>query len=114
MNAEKQRKAIGEHLGWKIYPQEKVSHFGHLLAIDPDGKDAFMPDFLNDLNAMHEAISTLKDQDYLLYIDYQTRLGYVVARDNSGEEEGTPIALVDASASQRAESFLKTVERWEP
>ncbi len=68
MTNRKINKAIAEHLGWK----ELDFHLDgkHILGDRPsffNGKivsytvDQYVPDYCNDLNAMHEAENTIKD-----------------------------------------------------
>jgi hypothetical protein len=60
------------------------------------------PNYLNDLNAMHEADGTLnKESGYHETGGYGL---YLVALDHD----------VSATASQRAEAFLKTLNLWKP
>jgi hypothetical protein len=62
-----------------------------------------IPNYLNDLNAMHEAEKVLTQaQDY----DYRTVTLPKVCKDGSGM-----IALT-ATAAQRAEAFLRTIGKW--
>ena len=72
---------------------------------------ADIPDYLNDLNAMHEAESNLPpEQRGLLRFHIESILDQ--------KHYGT-IALADwceqycATAAQRAEAFLKTIGKWE-
>ncbi len=61
-----------------------------------------IPDYLNDLNAMHEAEGTLNRGS-----GYHETGGYglyLVALDHD----------VSATAAQRAEAFLKTLNLWKP
>jgi hypothetical protein len=61
----------------------------------------FTPDYLNDLNAMHEAEATLRFDDRNHYID---RLG---------ETYHDSWEFCTATAAQRAEAFLRTIGKWE-
>ena len=71
---------------------------------DPDNSgghpEAEPYDFLNDLNAMHEASLTLQARDLHKYC---RRLCEI-----KGSNKGTT-----ASSAQRAEAFLKTLNLWE-
>ena len=111
MNTEKQRIAIAEACGWTVIN-------GYLCHVTPDKNNepviatiAPLPDYLNDLNAMHEAEQCLWRKDYLArdtFVDHLARIlnpvhGY---RDQSGQD------LLDATASQRAEAFLRTIGQW--
>jgi hypothetical protein len=110
MNKQEQRIKIAEACGWELVdyyprgilkkpifkwraPNEKAKkELPHYLDI---------PDYLNDLNAMHEAEKVLDKlplrEGWNLYIDSLRKLenGYT------------------ATASQRAEAFLRTLNLWE-
>lgn len=60
------------------------------------------PDYLKDLNAMHEAEKVLNDDQWSTYADL-LRL-----------ECGHCFRLAAATAKQRAEAFLKTLNLWQP
>ena len=64
------------------------------------------PDYLNDLNAMHEAEKVLPRQ--LSHIDYWQK-GYGRFQTLLAEYTITPYS---ATAAQRAEAFLKTLNLW--
>jgi hypothetical protein len=71
------------------------------------------PYFTEDLNAMHEAFLTLAYNDQLMFVatllsiqhcvdlDYFSRIGW-----------GDSPQLVNATARQRAEAFLRTIGKW--
>lgn len=74
-----------------------------------DGSN-ILPDYLNDLNAMHEAESHLgcvldTDGDGELESDYERQLAQVM------KPRGWRIYY--ATAAQRAEAFLRTIGKWE-
>jgi hypothetical protein len=108
MNPQKQRIAIAEACGWKVI-NDALCH----ITPDKDGLPqiawiARLPDYLTDLNAMAEAIATLgydKQQDWLNKLSYV--LGFK-SRNNWVLSD-----LVNATAAQRAEAFLKTIGKWE-
>lgn len=58
-----------------------------------------VPDYCNDLNAMHEAEKTL---DYNMICDMEDSVGFRFA-----------IKPFHATARQRAEAFLRTLGKWE-
>ncbi len=67
------------------------------------------PDFCNDLNAMHEAIvSSELNTDNALGFKYLETLTEVVG----GKPDYQCMALIQATAAQRAEAFLKTLNLW--
>ena len=99
MNPEKQRIAIAEACGWKVHPKDRF------IVIPPNSPNSVqplytLPDYLNDLNALHEAEKTLK-----VKIEYYEHLRDVCGRDSVG-------SAFTATAPQRAEAFLKTLNLW--
>lgn len=107
MSPAKQRIAIAEACGW-IVPEGCTNHrttpTGELIFFNPHTQDDPLPDYLNDLNAMHEAEKVLMQaQDY----DYRTETLPKVCGDSSG------LIALTATAAQRAEAFLRTIGKWE-
>ena len=104
MTPEQQRIAIAEACGcidihedgsvWEIPPTMR-KYVGDRQYVVTD----WLPDYLNDLNAMHEAekVLTEKQQDR-----YYAELS----------KNGTWFQCLHATASQRAEAFLKTIDKW--
>ena len=90
--------AIAEACGWKYINNETYA---------PDGsfwwsKKAEFPDYYNDLNVMHEAEKILK---LGLRNTYDAELGLLAERDYC--------FIWETTAVQRAEAFLKTLNKWE-
>jgi len=85
--------AIAESLGWSLVGTS-------IRAGRPPGADyvgsEFIPNYCNDLNAMHEAENAILDTD--LFYHYSLHI--------SGP-------LLRANARQRAEAFLRTLGKWE-
>ena len=105
MKPEEQHIEIATSCGWKVEPS---GHKRHPYVLCKYGKeiewsDRFdkiwdaIPDYLNDLNAMHEAEKTLDDKQRLLYLRHLTQL------PNYGR---------CATAAQRAEAYLRTTGKW--
>lgn len=91
--------AIAEACGWEIKEKE-------YLAKSPDVGwwkylDA-IPNYCNDLNAMHEVEKGIQHYGY-----FADKLAKVMNQPRQG------ILLPLATARQRAEAFLKTVDKWE-
>lgn len=63
-----------------------------------------LPDYLNDLNAMHEAELTLLKNDALFWHKYASYLD-----ENYVNQPYT----VGATAAQRAGALLRTIGKWE-
>lgn len=101
MTPEAQRIAIAEACGWKWLPcGDTIEWIGE--------KRYSPPNYLSDLNAMHEVEKTLPKRNEL-------PLSYNIDRYND--------YLIDvcistneafcATAAQRAEAFLRTVGKWD-
>jgi hypothetical protein len=116
MTPEAQRIAIAEacgckrladgRRGWRLPDGSICSNKAFLL---------FCPDYLNDLNAMHEAekvLDTITSKTYL-YV-----LGNVCGHDYNKyisclQDSATAFCVIHATAAQRAEAFLKTLSLWD-
>lgn len=99
MNIEKQRIAIAEACGFV-----SKDKWGSLYKT-PRGILRDCPDYLNDLNAMHEAEKILIRPS--LYA--KGGWGMYLRHLSIVTDEQHPI---DATAAQRAEAFLKTLNLW--
>lgn len=133
MTPEKQRIEIAKACGW-IYvgyrsgmtaedgysgrPPESlrakyhVRHPDFVMSDFSDGPPArpiaHIPDYLNDLDAMHEAekiLTAIQCNDYDTYIMHRLREGEINPPANRFK--------FHATAGQRAEAFLKTIGKWE-
>jgi hypothetical protein len=115
MNPEAQRIAIAEACGWTDVKSswEGQQCFGY------ENKDhgyvTRVPDYLNDLNAMHEAENTLLNETWEsplakirqrrhLWSKYKIELNKVCFK--------TQTPSIHATAAQRAEAFLKAKNLW--
>lgn len=99
-----------EHLRW-----DSQSNGAYYLGHFSDGSirpcySGPLPDYLNDLNAMHEAEKVLNKKQQVWYLQKLTQV-----RFKSGVS-GMIDCMIDkttfASAAQRAEAFLKTIGKW--
>jgi hypothetical protein len=116
MNTDKQRIAIAEACGWKDIKDtnhedvdiesRSIIYWSGLTGVPPEfihyENRIKIPDYLNDLNTMHEAEKSLDDVtqrgDYWDYLSSLTHEGF---------------EMCHATAAQRAEAFLRTVGKWE-
>lgn len=80
------------------------------------GKKQSLPDYLNDLNAMHEAENHLKMEEIG---DYENKIyGATSYRDSVRGEpaifwsQHSLYRNLRATASQRAEALLRTIGKW--
>ena len=113
MNANAQRITIAEACGWikdMTWPwcgklREQVCWR------NAKGEPDDIPDYLNDLNAMHEAERDvlIKAGDRLKYINELAK----VKRANWWSNFGKEAFLLCQPADQRAEAFLRTIGKWE-
>lgn len=101
-----QRVAIATYIGWEIIPTETISARGHLTAIF-GRKTGFVPDYLNDLNAIiHACRETITDADYGMF---EHQMLDVLERDNQEDQ----CRYYFGSAAQYSEALLKTLSLWD-
>jgi hypothetical protein len=101
MTPEQQRIVIAEACGWEnVAPRivKNVKHQGDDITVGIWSDNGWIPDYLNDLNAMHEAEKVLVS---LQWVSYLKRLQTLC-----DESVTWPI---HATAAQRAEAFLRTI-----
>jgi hypothetical protein len=96
MNPEQQRIAIAEACGWKpeTYWAQPIEPGDIPVTTSP-------PDYLNDLNAMHEVEKVLTNEQLEVYCN-------ILHKPNHGV-----YWAIHSTASQRAEAFLRTIGKWE-
>jgi hypothetical protein len=95
MTDQQQRIAIAEACGWHC------NQFG-LWGIDfADGVSGSPPDYLNDLNAMHEAEKVLTAEQRRSYVNCIFNLPVSECESNTF-----------ATAAQRAKAFLRAIGKW--
>jgi hypothetical protein len=106
MNPEAQRIAIAEACGYRNILKGGMVYLPDEVANCKLGNSKSVPDYLNDLNAMHEAEEVFGEFGSEIWAKYQRNLrgGDIAAL--SGE-------LCHATAAQRAEAFLRTLGLWE-
>ncbi len=117
MTPEQQRIAIAESLG-----ELNVRFTDSGLCIASIGEMEYgtfwgthgIPDYLNDLNAMHESIKSLSVNELEVFAEELARITY-----GGGEWHGdfttiTVMEMLQSTAAQRAEAFLRTLNLWKP
>jgi len=97
-----QKIAIAKACGWTTLsmPEECPPAWTHPVHRDVIN-DYYLPDYLNDLNAMHEAVETLFESS--LYQDYWPMLDSIAQRDGNRGSSGR---IAHTTAKQQAEAFL--------
>ena len=105
MKTEEQNKVIAEYCGWKLvtddpdYHPYYISPKNDMFAVD--AAYAWMPKYCSDLNAMHEAEKILFPK---FEIEWHNQLQNVCG--------GSWRIMLNSSAAQRAEAFLRTLNLW--
>lgn len=122
MDEKQINEAIARHLGWtvrKALNSERVAWF------HPDGTTASewhdkiadasycLPNYCNDLNAMHEALLTLtKRETWDVYANLVKVVDPQESADGDTNHECIFWWMIVATARQLAEAFLRTVGKW--
>jgi hypothetical protein len=102
MTPEAQRIAIAEACGWKPNPFE-MDMCGQVFPQSP-------PDYLNDLNAVHDFVSQKFKSKFML-AEYEYMLRACLA-DGRPTFEVAGYELANATAAQKAEASLKALNLW--
>jgi len=103
MNTEQQRITIAEACGFinvRMWSESCIASMG----VSDEGKywgSLGVPDYLNDLNAMHDAEKVIGPIKGIEFCYHLNEMGM------SGEWE-----ILTATAAQRAEAFLRTINKW--
>jgi len=120
MTPEQQRIAIAEVCGlFRIMPLRRTTRKG---APDQNGVKLWycnehhggaasyveVPDYLNDLNAMHEAEKFLSRGEH-----YNQTGEFGLYVKNLDLVRCGRLHLIEATAAERAEAFLRTISKWE-
>jgi ABC-type oligopeptide transport system substrate-binding subunit len=108
MKPEHQRIKIAEACGWKPNTPDAKTYLRQWLSGRNTGANLYvLPDYLNDLNAMHEAEKILDRSQQNAYINILDGM----------PDDSCPVhhdfQWCCATAPQRAKAFLKTLGLWE-
>ena len=124
MSPEAQRIAIAKACGWtlvgiNVTAPVPVFSSSQLTGRTPEGYVQLVPNYLNDLNAMSEAEKVLRSyqaEEYVMQL--ASILLNEASRDLLTYEQTANwynvFVLLNATASQRAEAFLRTLGKWVP
>lgn len=107
MTPEQKRIAIAEACGWKRKGKQKVWNIPH-----PGSGWEYvsgLPNYFNDLNAMNGAERWIIQRDILLWLKYSDELRRICDR-----AYGFACSAYHATAAQRADAFLLTLNLWKP
>lgn len=115
MNSEKQRFAIAEECGWRRHPDD--SQVFVRPGMEPNSVRGIvgantlrLPDYINDLNAMHQAEKVLASREDC--DRFQNLL--LLAKPGPADAQCAAERWTwHATAAHRAEAFLRTIGKWE-
>jgi len=115
MNNNQQRLAIAKACGWTDIKQHQHGvYWTGTRPRQPEEDEAQLmmavSNYLNDLNAMHEAEKVLDDDQWL---EYMLNLMDVCQRHFDLGKWTCVQVCMSATAAQRAEAFLRTLSLWE-
>lgn len=115
MTDEQINEKIAEACGWHDFKLSTLFSGSRLTACIPgDSQRLFVPDYCNDLNACHEFAAWLDTEQQ---IQFAEELWFLVSENpyrvwwNLNANEAYQLA--EATARQRAEAFLRTLNLWE-
>lgn len=124
MNPDDQRIAIAKACGWVMHTRSNWEHPSGYLRVNWGG-ELSCPDYLNDLNEMHEAekmlVGWLGNSTVRFSLDgYRSYVAMLFRVVNGLPDDayyhwsdlGAEESIVSASAAQRAEAFLRTLSLW--
>jgi hypothetical protein len=122
MTQEQQRIAIAEWMGWIYHGESSRKKEADTFYWKHNEKEVMyqkLPNYPEDLNAMHEAEEKLDRSQFMRY--YSKLLGVIIGVDKSSPEESylnSPLTssqmAVIAPPAQRSEAICRTLwpERW--
>lgn len=105
MHKEKQRIAVLEYMGWTELSRSSLMA---LRGTSPEGKTRqFAPNPFCNLDFIYEV------EERLTYADVNDYLIHLHQVTGKGKEGGDNWMMIHASAEQRIEAILKTLNKWE-
>jgi hypothetical protein len=117
MKPEHQIVAIAESRGWRLFSQFKNLWAPPRSVVEYDCDAHPLPDYLNDLNAMSVALDTLNNDQQWQFIQH---LNNITRNTDHNDPDDWFVQstdwtwrMVNATATQRAEAFLRTIGKWE-
>lgn len=112
MKPEEQRIAIAEACGWKWGGANGCYLKGDEIA----RRWELLPDYLNDLNDMHEAERILTPKQEVLYVERLSAQIMTTAYEGDIRYLKSDLCSTEltyrATAAQRAKAFLQTLNLW--
>lgn len=111
MTLEEQRIAIAEACGWKHWFDGVANRWKNEKApygfqIHPGVKEEELPNYPEDLNAMHEAENTLNEEQQIKFCIELRKCAF------GTRNQVQMFYAYHATAAQRCEAFLRTIGKW--
>ena len=106
-------KAIAEHLGWKsvhVYEDDAGPPIHCGIPPGSSSSHSKIPRYSEDLNAMHEA-EKAAFKSSTLWLEFACNILSVLEAADMSVTDGMTCVL-QATAAQRAEAFLRTIGKW--
>jgi len=107
MTPEAQRIAIAEACGWTCIERINRFSYGGLRGVDPTGESKIIPSYLTDLNVCHEFEKVLSTSPEYMQQHAFNNYAYLLIEMCKHQ-----CNAVSATAAQRCEAFLKTIDKW--
>lgn len=120
MTPEEQRIALAEWAGWKYSPDanSSIKHEAIMAWYRPGNSPwqlEQLPDYLNDLNAVHELEEKLTAEQQFEYVyALNEALGLVPLDSPASYREAVLWVFTHSTSAQRCEALLKTLNLWKP
>jgi len=111
MTQEEKRIKLAEAAGWHEKPEPHGSHNATAWWHNQDRYPSYLmpvPDYFNDLNAVHEAEKMLTDIQWIGYAQHLEE----VSMQGGGEGNFSPSRWIHATATQRCEALGLTLNLW--
>lgn len=77
---------------------------------DPEGNAEVIPDYTEDLNAIHKAVKLLK-MSWEMRLLYADNIEYILSDYDHGKSVNRSYCI-EASAKIRAEALVRTLDKW--
>jgi len=113
MKPELQQEAIAKYCGCRKIHGAEIYQWSWMSSDDIGANE--LPDYLNDLNAMHEAEKVLKEpeqQEAFSRCLFGVLDGAWVFKDTVPDNWYRVFDNIHATAAQRAEAFIRTLGIW--
>jgi hypothetical protein len=107
--------AIAEACGWNPPPEGmgNMTHGGGKFMSSEEWRKSHLPNYCNDLNAMHEAVREVFTGSHM-QLDYSRTLIFVIKKSSPiCKSFFSDFDLATATARLHAETFLRILGKWE-